>query len=76
MVMGLGLGIPLLSIVTMIASMTGLGEKGATGWDRSMKLVVAQRPNKLGQWVLSVLGVCAYIALQVGFVAYRARGGA
>ena len=75
MVIGLGLGIPLLSIIAMIASMMGLGAKGATGWDRSMKLVVAQRPNQFGQVVLSVIGVCAYAALQIGFVLYRARPG-
>ena len=74
-VMGLAFGIPLLSFITMIASMTGLRETGVTGWDRSMKLVVAQRPNTLGQWVLNVLGVCAWLALYLGLLAFTARGG-
>lgn len=75
LVMGLGLGIPLISLITMIGSFTGLVEVGSTGWDRDMRNVVAQRPNNLGQIVLSLLGVAAYVGLAVGLVLYRVRGG-
>ncbi len=69
LVMGLGLGIPLISLITLIGSYMGLSEKGATGWDRAMENVVAQRRNHFGQIVLSMLGIGFYVALLLGLVA-------
>jgi uncharacterized RDD family membrane protein YckC len=70
LVMGLGLGIPLISLITMIASFTGLVETGQAGWDRDMENVVAQRPNNFVQVVLSILGIGIYVAMGVGLVLY------
>ena len=72
---GLGLGIPLISLVTMITNCMGLVEKGSTGWDRDMRNVIPQRPNNVAQIVLSLLGFCAYAGILVGLLVYRAHRG-
>lgn len=75
LVVGLGLGVPVISLATLIASLMGLASRGATGWDREMGNVVAQRPNNVLQIVLSCLGVAAYVAMAVGLVIYRTQRG-
>lgn len=75
LVMGLGLGIPGISLITMIGSMMGLGEKGSTAWDRDMKLVVAQRGNHFGQVALGVFGVALYVAILAGLALLKMRQG-
>ncbi len=75
LVWGLGLGIPLISLITMIASCMGLVEKGSTGWDRDMRNVIAQRPNNVVQIVVNLLGVGAYVGLLIGLAIYRVRRG-
>lgn len=65
-VMGLGLGIPLVSFVTMVLGYAYLTHRGATAWDRAEKLVVvheALRPGRIAVVVgLNLLIVAAAIA--------------
>lgn len=53
---GLGLGIPLISLFTLIAGYRRLSEKGEASWDEGAS-VVLYRPAGSTQTVLNVLGV-------------------
>ena len=53
---GLGLGIPLVALVTMIVAYRGLTSNGTTSWDRE-RYVVWHRPSGSAQYVLNVIGI-------------------
>lgn len=52
---GMGLGIPLVSLVTQIVAKSKLEKDGATSWDRAQDLTVTHRPESLaasiGMWI-------------------------
>lgn len=54
---GLGLGIPIVYVITMIVAYRRLNKDGATTWDRSQPWVVTYRPLGAAQAVLASLGV-------------------
>ena len=72
---GVAFGIPLIFLLTLILSCVRLEKREVTIWDSSMELVIAQRPNHLGQVCLSVFGVCAQGALVAVVGAYAATHG-
>lgn len=74
-VMGMGLGLPLLSLIAGIAGFAKLTAEGATGWDKAMKLDVAQRPNGLFQIFLGLVGFALLIATVAGLAVYSAELG-
>jgi uncharacterized RDD family membrane protein YckC len=57
---GLGFGVPVVSLVTMILSYSRLEKQGATAWDHALGVRVAQRHVGAGRWMFIaaiVLGV-------------------
>lgn len=58
---GLGLGIPIVSLVTLIAGYRTLKHDGATSWDSERPWVVTYRPAGAAQTVLFVLGVLVFV---------------
>jgi hypothetical protein len=66
---GLGLGVPLVSLFTLVGSYSALSDKRITPWDKAQKLGVNHRPESLGASIgmgaAVVLLVLARIWLQV-----------
>lgn len=58
---GLGLGIPIVSLITMIAGYRMLKHDGATSWDYERPWVVTYRPAGAAQTILFVLGVLVFV---------------
>ncbi len=63
--LGLGFGIPLVSLITLILAYQSLKKDGATPWD-SGRYLVLHRPNGSLQYVLNVVGIVLIIALIIG----------
>jgi uncharacterized RDD family membrane protein YckC len=66
LVMGLGLNLPLISLVTMGMSYGTLEDRRATNWDRVQRNSVLHRPSGFWQGLLTFLGV----VLLVGVAGY------
>ena len=66
---GLGFGIPIASLFTLIGSYSQLRDNRATSWDKAQKLAVNYRPESLlasiGMWVAVILVLIG----RVGFAA-------
>ena len=60
---GLGLGIPIVTLVTMIIAYQRLKQDGATSWDQALAVKVVQRRNGFAQFAGAVLGVILLIAI-------------
>jgi uncharacterized RDD family membrane protein YckC len=54
---GMGLWIPIVSLVTMTGSYRTLRQQGITSWDRNNGLFVMQRPNSISQIILGLVVV-------------------
>lgn len=70
---GLGLGVPLVSLATLIASYRRLKDDGATRWDQGQPWVVTYRPSGALQWVLSASGLMCWFVLLIGLSVLGAR---
>jgi uncharacterized RDD family membrane protein YckC len=76
-VRGLGLGLPLVSLITLVMSYTELVEDGATRWDRGLGSSVTHAPATAWWWCRLVLGAVIAIAfLALGVIERLASLGA
>lgn len=66
---GWGLGIPLVSLFTLISSFRILEDKGRSDWDMPSKRVLLHRPMNALQITLIVLTVPLIIAARIGLMA-------
>ncbi|QIG47232.1 RDD family protein [Nordella sp. HKS 07] len=60
---GLGLGIPIVSLITLFIAYRKLKMSGATGWDQALHLKVVQRRNGLAQYLASAVGIALLIVI-------------
>ena len=60
---GLGLGIPLVSLITLWMSYSKLKDTGATSWDSEKNYTVWHRPSGPGQYTLNILGILLLITV-------------
>ncbi len=58
---GLGFGIPLVSLITMIASYSTLTNKGQTSWDEDMQLRVIYRDKGIQHYALCACGFIIFM---------------
>jgi uncharacterized RDD family membrane protein YckC len=65
LVRGVGLGFPVVTLFTHIASYTDLKDDGATVWDRRLGCEVRHAPATPLWWVRAVLGGVAVVAVSV-----------
>lgn len=68
LVFGLGLGIPLVSIFTLIASNARLVHEHATRWDARRPWVVTHRPPGIVQMLMVAGGVVTFVLLRLSLV--------
>ena len=68
-VRGLGLGIPILTIITSIVAYRLLAKTGATSWDQKMSLKATHRTNGPTQMALAVPGIALAIVALIGGLA-------
>ena len=68
-VAGLGAGIPLVSLATLIGSYTRLQETRTTIWDSNLRSKVFHRPEGGGQTALIVLGIGLIVAARLALLA-------
>lgn len=64
-VKGLGFGIPIVTIVTLVMAYRRLDGNAITSWDEAMDLVVLHRPRGPMQTALGIAGVLLFIATLV-----------
>lgn len=60
---GLGLGIPIVTLITMFIAYQKLKEDGSTSWDQALGLRVVQRKNGLVQYIGNAVGIVLLVAL-------------
>ena len=65
-VQGMGLGIPVVNLITFWLSYSRLEKNGATPWDEQSRHVVLYRPQGPGQIIGVVVGVVLFLGLAVG----------
>lgn len=70
---GLGIGVPLVSLFTLIFSFIRLKDDGVARWDRERPWLVTYRPSGTLQWVLSISGFLLWLVLAVFFSVLGAR---
>jgi len=66
---GIGLGIPLIALVTCIVGYQTLTKEGATSWDRTLGITVTHGPLGIARWTMIALawaGVVAVMLLGAG----------
>lgn len=63
---GLGLGIPVVSLITLIVAYRKLKMNGVTNWDRALDVEVVQRRNGSAQYFASTMGIVFLIAIVGG----------
>lgn len=66
---GLGLGLPLVSIVTLILAYRRLKSRGATRWDAGQGILVLHRPEGARQNRLNMVGLFLLGLLLFGLIA-------
>ncbi len=69
---GLGLGIPIVSLVTIYTAFRTLKDTGETSWDAENEYQVWHRPNGQAQYVLNVIGIVLYFVILVGVSVFGA----
>lgn len=60
---GLGLGIPLVSAITIWMAYSKLKETGSTSWDTDNDYIVWHRPSGPGQYLLNVIGILLFFVV-------------
>ncbi|HWS79229.1 MAG TPA: RDD family protein [Thermomonas sp.] len=71
LVRGVGLGFPVVTLFTHIASYTDLKEEGLTAWDRSLGCSVQHAPATWLWWIRATLGGLLVLAVTVwGYIDY------
>jgi len=60
---GLGLGIPLISLITQIVACTRLNNNGITSWDQDANLTVAHQTIPAWRWLLIVIVIGGFVTL-------------
>jgi uncharacterized RDD family membrane protein YckC len=68
-VRGLGFGIPIITLITLIVAFKHLTKSGTTSWDQETGMVIVHRSHGPRQIFLSVLGIASVIALFAGLAA-------
>lgn len=67
---GMGFGIPLVSLVTMVRAYNRLEKQGSTSWDHDLGVRVTQRPVGAGRWMfIAVLVAAVFWLALMGAVA-------
>ena len=66
---GLGLGIPIISLVTMYVAYSNLNKSNSTSWDSEKNYRVWHRPSSAIQYLLNTLGIVLIIIISA---VYRA----
>lgn len=64
-VKGLGLGISLVQLFTMLVALSRLSQRGATSWDHDLHCKIIHAPRTTVWWMKATLGVTAMVALGV-----------
>jgi hypothetical protein len=70
---GLGLGIPIISLFTLIASFRTLQKAGATSWDQSEGYTVAYRPKGNRLVIGMLVGIGLYFLVFAGLIALGSK---
>lgn len=60
---GLGLGIPIVSLVTMVIAYQKLKQDGATSWDQALTVKVVHRRNGIAQYIGFTVGLALLVSL-------------
>lgn len=60
---GLGLGVPVVSLITLWMSYSTLRKTGSTSWDTEKSYTVWHRPSGPGQYMLNILGILLLIVV-------------
>ena len=63
---GLGLGIPLVSFITLWVAYSNLKKTGSASWDTDNDYIVWHRPSGPGQYLLNVIGILLFVVVQTG----------
>jgi hypothetical protein len=66
---GLGLGIPIIYLFTLVTGYQTLKKNGQTSWDAELGLVANQRPESLKQTALNIAGVLIWLVTLAVIVA-------
>lgn len=64
-VRGLGLGLPLVSLFTLISAHSRLKDDGVSHWDERKPWVVTHRPDGARQTILAVCAVVLWLAVRI-----------
>lgn len=70
---GLGLGVPIVSLVTMVIAYRKLKQDGATSWDQVLAAKVVHRKNGIAQYIGFAVGLILLIGL-FGLIVWLNRG--
>jgi uncharacterized RDD family membrane protein YckC len=70
---GLGLGIPIISLFTLIASFRTLQKAGATSWDASEGYTVTHRPKGNRLVIGMLVGIGLYLLVFAGLIALGSK---
>lgn len=70
---GLGLGMPVISLITMFIAYQKLKEDGGTSWDQAAGLKVVQRRTGAVQFIGSAVGIILLIVLVGGMRIFNAQ---
>jgi uncharacterized RDD family membrane protein YckC len=75
---GLGMGIPLITMLTLITSFNRLSHKGSTRWDKDQRITIVQRDDSilanLAMWVAGAVVLAINIALHLPPALRHIRG--
>lgn len=71
-VWGLGLGIPILTIIANVTAYNRLASQKTTSWDKG-RFNVIYRKSSSKQTMLNILGIAVIVAARVGFVVLAAQ---
>ena len=74
--MGMGFGIPLVSLITLIGSYSSLQDTRSTAWDRQQGNLVLHRPAGFFQGLLVFLGIIVVVTITVALRVMAIRNAA
>jgi hypothetical protein len=66
---GLGIGIPIISLFTLITAFKTLKQDRKTSWDRDLSLKAVYRPATTIQMVLNCFGVLLWLGITIALLA-------